>query len=88
MFRFFYCNSVIYLMTKPNNNRQNNLYLYETIECLNEFLWFPGGMLFFLGRGCECDIDKAYALFKRSYHHEFVQGKLMMEKIEELYMNK
>jgi len=46
MFRFFYCNSVIYLKTKPNNNRQNNLYLYETIECLNEFLWFPGGMLF------------------------------------------
>lgn len=45
MFRFFYRNSTIYLMTKPNNNRQNYLYSYETIEYLNEFLWFPGGTL-------------------------------------------
>ena len=46
MFGFFYCNSAIHLKTKPNNKRQNNLYLCKTIENLNEFLWFPGGMLF------------------------------------------
>ncbi|MBR3597823.1 MAG: hypothetical protein IKL47_12715 [Clostridia bacterium] len=46
MFRFFYYYSAIHLMTIPNNKRQNYLYLYETLECLNKFLWFYGKMLF------------------------------------------
>ncbi len=80
--------SVIYQYPKYQNYQKAFNFAKISADNGDEEGEYILGMLFFLGRGCEPDIDKAYELFKKSYHHGFVQGKFMMEKIEELYMNK
>lgn len=40
--------------------------------------------LLFLGRGCEADVNKAYALYTRAYQHGMHYASVMLERIEKL----
>ena len=72
--------------------------LYQEPECRNyqkAYEWaqkgaatgdptgeFVLGNLYFFGRGCETDMDKAVICYKKALQHGVYQAKFMMEKVK------
>lgn len=43
------------------------------------------GNLYFFGRGCMADVDKAYEWYQKAYQNGLYQAKVMMDKIDNIY---
>lgn len=76
--------------------------LYQEPECRNyqkAFEWAQKGAaggdptgefvlanLYFFGRGCEADMDKAMRYYRKAFDHGLYQAKFMMKKIEAIIL--
>lgn len=79
--------SILYQL--PECKNYHKAFHYASIAAKNgekegEFVL---GNLYFFGRGCEADVDKAYELYKRAWEHGCDQAQFMLEKIEIINQN-
>ena len=74
------------LYQQPEVQNYHKAFKYAQIAADNGVMEgeFVLANLLFFGRGCECDIEKAYSYYKLSFGHGLHQAKIMIDKIDKM----